>query len=202
MISNFEQKRRDRPIDITDIAISKIPRTHFQGFSNEHNKFIQERHMELLSLVKDLNKLNNTNDMEAGILVDLHSWEYWIIKGKHKEVVMKDNKNAYKKLLESYKNQLLFMHNHPSTGTFSGVDLNTFCKYESLYIITAVGNDGSIYTLTKQPGFRSDIIMSEYTNLIRHYYNYYNNATKAMQDILKNADKFKLEYKKGRRKQK
>lgn len=180
------------------MSMIQYTRTKLTGFNQDNNKFIQEKHMELLSLLQKLNKLHHTNDMEAGILIDLHSWEYWIIEGGHQEVIIRNNKNAYKKLLNSYKNQLLFMHNHPSTSTFSGVDLNTFCKYESLYIITAVGNNGSVYSLTKQSGFKSDYVMSEYTKLIHYYYNYNNNATKAMKSILKNAGKFHLKYKKER----
>ena len=119
---------------------------------------------------------------------------------KHREVQMKDNQEAFLALSLAYKNQLMFMHNHPSTGTFSGVDLNTFCKHDSLYITTAVGNDGSIYTLTKKAGFISDDVTNEYTRLIHKYYKYDNNATMAMKDILKDASKFGLDYKKGRRK--
>lgn len=202
MIRDFQQKKRDRPIAITDIAISKVPRTKFNGFSNKHNEFIQEKHKELLTLAKKLNQSFRTNLMEVGILIDIHSWEYWIINGKEpREVKMEDNMLAYAKLKRSYKNQLMFMHNHPSTGTFSGVDLFTFCKYDSLYIITAIGNDGCVYSLTKKNTFEKDRVTSEYTRLIKLYINYPNNGTMAMREILNNASKLGLEYKKGRCKQ-
>lgn len=35
MLRSFEQKRRNRPIIITDVAISKVPMIQFQGFSKE-----------------------------------------------------------------------------------------------------------------------------------------------------------------------
>ena len=146
MFNDFEQKNRSRAIEVTNIAIDKIPRTHLFGFTNEKNLFIQHLHKCLLSRVKELNTFYKINRMEVGVLLDIHSWEYWVIDGsKPCEVLMRDNLEALQKMETARKYQLMFMHNHPSTGTFSGEDLKTFCNTESLYIMSVVGNDGSIY---------------------------------------------------------
>lgn len=92
------------------------------------------------------------------------------------------------------------MHNHPSTGTFSGEDFKTFCTNDSLYIMTVVGNDGSVYVLVKTKTFKKDVIV-EYTKIAQKYYEMgykRNNGTMAMREILKNASKYGIEYKKGR----
>ena len=98
------------------------------------------------------------------------------------------------------KNSLLLMHNHPSTGTFSGEDFKTFCETDSLYIITVVGNDGSIYVLTKNVNFNKDEALSVYGRLTEKYKDKPNNATLAMREILKNATRYNLSYKFGRKK--
>lgn len=81
------------------------------------------------------------------------------------KIEMKDNLDAYKKLKGNRKNTLLFMHNHPSTSTFSGEDFKTFCNNDSLYIITIVGNDGSVQTLTKTKSFDKAAALSFYHHL-------------------------------------
>ena len=63
----FAQKKRNRAIDITDVAITKVPKTHILGFNNEQNLYIQELHKELLSRAQELNKEKNTNLTEFGI---------------------------------------------------------------------------------------------------------------------------------------
>ncbi len=200
MVRDFQQNRRDRAIAITDIAISKVRETRFRGFDSECLKEIQKHHKEVLKEAQRLNKLYHTNKMEVGILIDIHTWNYWTIYGKKEcEVQMKDNLDAYKVFVTAKKNQLMFIHNHPSTGTFSGEDLKFFCNNESLYMVTVVGNNGSIYALTKTPYF--DIrILADYGLLADSYYkqgHINNNGTLAIHDILKIADKYGLEYKKG-----
>lgn len=155
------------------------------------------------------------NDMETGILLDLHglryidnnsieSFEgicYWVIKGKTQRCVeMKDNKDAYIKMMNSPKNSLLFMHNHPSTGTFSAEDFKMFCNNDSIYAMTVVGNDGGIYVLIKNIGFNPSNALRVYGSLVTgKYMNSKINATLAMRDILNNSNKYSLIYlKKGR----
>ena len=140
LANDFVQKNRNRAIQITDIAVAKVPRTHISGFDNEQNRHIQELHQLTLREAQELNHMCNTNDMEVGILVDIHSWEYWVIKGKNpREVEIKNNLEAYGRLIGGYRNQLMFIHNHPSTGTFSGEDFKMFCYHSSLYMMTVVG---------------------------------------------------------------
>ena len=42
LVENFEQKKRNRPIKITDIAISKVPKIELSEFSEKENLFVQE----------------------------------------------------------------------------------------------------------------------------------------------------------------
>ena len=195
------QKNRNRAIDITDVAISKVPKTHIYGFSNEQNTYIQALHRELLKEAQKLNKEYHTNLMEVGILLDIHTWDYWKIKGKKDCTVdIKESVEAFKVLMNARKNQLMMMHNHPSTGTFSGEDFKTFCNNDAIYMMTVVGNDASVYILVKMKDFDKKVL-AEYAQIAQEYYELgykKNNGTMAMKHILKNASKYGMEYKKGR----
>ena len=196
------QKKRNRPIAITDIAIEKIPRTHFFGFTNEQNLFIQEKHKELLKHAKDLCEKHKSNSMEVVIIIDTHTWEDWIIEGKNDYIVeIDDNPEAKTVLDTNTKNSLMLLHNHPSTGTFSAVDLRAFCNNDSVYIMTAVGNDGSVYVLQKDIGFNPSRLLLEYGKLAEEYkaQGYKYNATMAVKHLLKNAENYNMIYKKGRK---
>lgn len=199
---DFEQKRRDRSIGITNIAIEKVPRTHIPGFSNEQNEFIQNKHKELLREAQKLNKLNNTNKMEVGILIDIHTWDSWTILGRKPcEVDMKDNPLALQNLTTGSKNSKMFMHNHPSTGTFSGEDFKTFCNNDTLYMMTVIGNDASVYIMIKDTTFKAEYALIEYMKLASRFIKddyIKNNGTLAVRQIIKNAKKYGLIYKKGR----
>ena len=91
-------------------------------------------------------------------------------------------------------NTMMFMHNHPSTGTFSGTDFKTFCNNESLYIMTVVGNDGNVRVLTKLNEFNSSDALLYYYDLVKKYNKYENNGARAMKELLKNCNKIGLEY--------
>lgn len=196
----FEQKRRNRPIDITDVAISKIKKVSLDGFSDEQEEFIRDRHRDVLVAAKTLNCDYRRNDIECGILIDLHCWEYVIIEGKMQKKgeasrVYVDGTYESKLMLDAArKNQLMFIHNHPSTGTFSAQDLKTFCRKNELYIMSAVGNDGALYMLIKQAGFDGNEVMCHYGELAEKFKSSINNATLAVKEMLKHAERYKLKY--------
>ena len=144
------QTKHDKPIKISDIAINKVPCTHIAGFTGEQNKFIQERHKEILIIARELCEKYRNYEMEAIILVNAHTWDYWVVKGKEPgNADIADNLEAKEALQTNSKNSLLLLHNHPSAGTFSGTDFVTFCFNASLYLMTVVGNDGTVYVLIK-----------------------------------------------------
>lgn len=203
MQDDFAQKNRRRPITITEIAIDKVPQTHIFGFDTMQNQYIQSLHKLALKEAKQLNERCLTNEMEVGILVDIHSWDYTVIRGRRPcEVNIKNEAEALKMLLQSRKNQLMFIHNHPSTGTFSGEDFKTFCMNKSLYIMSVVGNDGSVYLLIKNYDFDAERALLEYVRFAKEYYDkgyIRNNGTLAIKDILKHASNYGIIYKKGRK---
>ena len=195
MFRDFQQKDRTKPIKITDVAILKVGRLIFNGFSREENKYIQEQHQRLLLVSRETN-----NSEEVGILIDIIKWETYVIIGERNRIEMKTTPEAYKMLKNGRKNTLLFMHNHPSTSTFSGEDFKTFCNNEALYIITIVGNDGSVRALVKLADFEASVALNFYYRLaFGEYRNARNNGTLAMKKLLKNCESIGLLYMNGGR---
>ncbi len=195
------QKKHDKPIKITDIAINKVPCTHVSGFTGEQNTFIQERHKEILKTARELCEKYRNDEMEAIILVNAHTWKYWVVEGKEAgNADIADNTDAKEALQTSSKNSLLLLHNHPSAGTFSGTDFVTFCFNASLYMMTIVGNDGTVYVLVKNAEFDSGFAIAEYFKLVRENADKKDRVQLAMKTILKNSGNYGLIYKKGRKK--
>lgn len=152
--------------------------------------------------------LSDNDLMEVGILVDIpnishidlmrDSFGFWVIKGKTpRRVNMKDNKDADEAIESFSKNRLLFMHNHPSGATFSGEDLKMFWSHDSVHTITAIGNNGCIYLLQKGINFDKNELAQAYYDKTKEYSDKPNNATLAVNYILKNADNYNMIYRKG-----
>lgn len=94
VLRDLEQKLRNRPIKITDIAISKVRRIVIPGFNNDENRFIQEQHKRLLRISKDFN-----NSEEVAIVIDIIYWNAEVILGKENKVKMENSKHANEMLL-------------------------------------------------------------------------------------------------------
>lgn len=197
VLRDLEQKLRNRPIKITDIAISKVRRIVVPGFNNDENRFIQEQHKRLLSISKDFN-----NSEEVAIVIDIIHWNTEVILGKENKVKMENNKHANEMLLTCPKNTLLVMHNHPSTSTFSGEDFKMFCDNDSIYVITIVGNDGTLQLMEKNSMFNGQETKVKYGLLAKKYMDagYINNGTMAMRHIIKHPEQFHIIYKHGGKK--
>ena len=106
-------------------------------------------------------------------------------------------------LITSPKNTLIVMHNHPSTSTFSGEDFKMFCDNESIFVMTIVGNDGTVQVMEKCSEFQGQQEKINYWKLANKYSNigYQNNGTMAMKYIIKNPKQFNIIYKHGGKKQ-
>ena len=67
MTETFEQKRRNRPIKITQIAIDKVPLAHIDGFTEEEDLFIQNMHKRLLLTSMELNDSKETGKIRFSL---------------------------------------------------------------------------------------------------------------------------------------
>ena len=80
------------------------------------------------------------------------------------------------------------MHNHPKNGLFSEVDLRTFITSSSLYGMTAVCNDGTIYMMYKTENFNKEKVQDMYNRNVNL------GQYSGIKAVAKNARKLGLVY--------
>lgn len=145
---------------ITDDIINNI--VCIQAFKDpKMNSKLQEHHKDLLRYAK-----NKNNSKEIGLFWDLNNVdkEPLKIKGQINGFSINDNPEV-SSLVKDPRNILtvVMMHNHPRNGLFSGADIRSFIDFNSIYLMTAVCNDGTIYMIRKEISF-NPLLMEKYYN--------------------------------------
>ena len=125
--------------DITDERINKIPLINLSSLSSEQNIKLQQACKNLLDFMR-----NEPLGTEGAIILNSYADEIDRYKAE------KANGNVKLKLVDENH---IAIHNHPSGLIFSEKDVETFIKYESLRILGAVGNNGTVYFIEKTDDF-------------------------------------------------
>lgn len=158
---DFQQIKTGLSItNIVQSTIDNIPR--IQAFKDARmNDLLYKYHRELLyrAMTKNQNK-------EVGFFWNLMDLEQkpLEIMGADNGFNLKDNYDVFR-LVDNMNSwySVVVMHNHPRNGLFSAKDIDTFADYGSIYMMTAVCNDGTIYMMKKEMNFNS--------SLLRKYFN-------------------------------
>lgn len=137
---------------ITQDAIDSIKQPHI--FNNEElNRLVQHYCKEVLRQSRD--RKDGFQNEEMGILVDLDNNENHIIPGSYVETeengivaVKTINDDGYNDMVLDNR-RLMFVHNHPNLSIISCVDMVEFLDLDSIKLLVAVGNDGSISYVLK-----------------------------------------------------
>ena len=180
---------------ITDDIIEAIAK--IEAFdSPQINDDLYVLHKKLLSISKNKNK-----SQEVGIFWNLaNPNEYYTILGSMNGINMND-KNEVKQLV-TYGSicSIAVLHNHPRNGLFSSKDIHSFADYDSIYLMTAVCNDGTIYMMRKEQNF-NPLLLVEYYNYGVTKYITENNTTNTkpyysgIKYVAKHAKKIGITYK-------
>lgn len=166
-----QSKKRDHKIMVTDIAIEKIPYIKINGLSDEICEAIQNEHKEILRLSKTLNKSN-----EVLTLMSVTNLEIVRVLGDEFKVDPSSNPVAVTLFRNTGRNELMYLHNHPSTNKFSWADIAEFIYNGNIGLLSVVTNQGEVYILYKTPhynfAFLKDFLTEVYEkikfNLISH----------------------------------
>ncbi len=137
-------------VPITEEAIQRVPLVQPEGWSIEQAERLQAAHRDLLRAVMD-----KPVGTEAGAV---YTPDMRLIERK----IGKEHQISIPQYAEPY----VFIHNHPSGLTFSISDIENFGTRFDLEIMTAVGNDGTIYFLQKiaeysPAGFSKALLMEQ-----------------------------------------
>ncbi len=180
---------------ITDDIIEAIAK--IEAFdSPQINDDLYVLHKKLLSISKNKNKSH-----EVGIFWNLaNPNEYYTILGSMNGINMND-KNEVKQLV-TYGSicSIAVLHNHPINGLFSSKDIHSFADYDSIYLMTAVCNDDTIYMMRKEQNF-NPLLLVEYYNYGVTKYITENNTTNTkpyysgIKYVAKHAKKIGITYK-------
>lgn len=183
-LQQIKKGKEDTITVLTLDVIEKIPRVKL-FHDNEMDTKLYNHHKDLLNIAM---KKNNSN--EVGFFWNLNDLdEVFVVKGTQKSISLSDA------MLRNWikiapKNSIVVMHNHPRNGMFSGTDLKSFADYVSIYAMTAICNDGTIYSIHKTETFDPIALMVYYNIGIQKGGEY-----SGIKHVAKNASKIGIKYK-------
>lgn len=143
-----QAKKRDHKIEITDIAIDKVPLINVPGFTEEQNNLLQQEHKNILQIAKDEN-----NNNEVGILYNIYTGQRSQKLGDEYSVNIDSTPDSAVLRHDSFENELVLMHNHPSTSNFSLADIDYFLSDGYIGLMSVITNQGEIYMLQKNKNY-------------------------------------------------
>lgn len=186
-MNEFQQIKRGRVDTITLIEDSTIDRiAKIQLFDEKFmNMKLYDLHQELLRVSKKKNK-----SFEVGFFWDLTNINNVVqVKGTLDCISLNSNVELRNKIKTAPMNSIVVLHNHPKNGLFSGADLKSFAAYNSIYAMTAVCNDGTIYMMKKTEEFDPFELMMYYNIGISEGKEY-----SGIKNVAKNAHKIGIVY--------
>lgn len=142
-------------INITDVAISKVPYIEYKGFSEKQNNIMRRLTQEVLILSKEENQSN-----EVAITFDIASdnplENYGISFGDEHSVTIAADTLSNHLLVSQDSIAVVVLHNHPSIQTFSLTDISFFLQYDNVRMMSVVSNYGKVHYLCKDDKFNME----------------------------------------------
>ena len=160
LIPNLGARKRDHKIYITDEAIEKVPYIEYQSIDRKHYDIIRRVIREALRIAKEKNDSN-----EISIIYSLE-WEKLQEKGQEfmgisigdeHSVNPTESTVAYHLVNSTLNCVIICVHNHPNLSKISLDDVKFFLRHESIKMLVAVTNLGSIFYMAKKDDFDWDI---------------------------------------------
>lgn len=153
-------------IPVTPEAIEAVPLVESSLLSPERSAQLRQAHKELLRRV-----MQEPVGTEAAAFYRMNMEELSFRVGTIDTVKA-----------ENFRTPYIAMHNHPDGLTFSEKDILAFLQMRNMKILTAVGNDGTVYMLEKLPQFS-----------LKGFSNFANEVEARRTDRMESVDKY-LEY--------
>lgn len=147
----LKAKKRDKKINITEIAIKKIPRIEYKGLTSEENEILY--YLAGFVLWTSFDE-NDSDEVAVTCALDLEDplAELGIAYGDEHEVDICADTTSFH-LISSGNKCVVVVHNHPSTQTLSLEDIRLFLHYASIRYIVVVTNQGNIHYLRKDDDY-------------------------------------------------
>lgn len=152
ILSDLEGNKRDHKVEITDIAISKVPYIEYKEIPEDCYKVLQE----LAKMVLILARENNNGD-ETAITYSLDAPEL-VLDGEECLTISYGDAHSVDPLQSTMANHLvvtaqgcvvIILHNHPNLSKISLQDVSYLFRFASIKMIVAVTNTGSVNYIVK-----------------------------------------------------
>ena len=163
-VNGLEQaKKRDHKVFVTREAIHRVDYVELSDFTEEQALAMQNKHRQVLEIA-----MNENNSNEVLLIEDLDFKSEVKILGS--EFVVSPGKNpfAVSVIAHAERQSLVYLHNHPSTNTFSVGDIDTFVCERAIKVMSVVTNQGEVYILNKLANYNfsrvRELLTSVYTS--------------------------------------
>lgn len=151
-LNDLESSKRNHKVQITDIAIAKVPYIKYKEIPEEHYDNLYELAKYVLQLSKDENDSNEVAVVYSMDFVNLvaDNQEYMGVSfGTEHEVDPEGSTVSYHLIHSTPECIVVCLHNHPNLSKFSLDDVQFFLRKHSVKMIVIVTNLGSISYLVK-----------------------------------------------------
>lgn len=135
---DLEANKRDHKIEITDIAISKVPYIQYREIPAEHYESLQEIAKMVLETARNENDCNEVVFAYSldGIELRDKDGEYLAVAFGDEHSVSPESDTDIFHLLRTAKDcVLVLIHNHPNLSKISLQDISYLLKYETINTI-------------------------------------------------------------------
>lgn len=169
-------------IPITEEAIRRVPQVRPDGWSQEQAERLQTAHRELLRAVMD-----KPVGTEVGAV---YAPDMRLIERKIGEYA------GHQIVAPLCHEPHIFVHNHPSGLTFSENDIKGFINSADMALLTAVGNNGSVYALQKSDDYSAADFVKAYVRASLELKQAKNPSeyAKIMDRFLRGAEKYGVKF--------
>ncbi len=168
----LESNKRDHKIEITDIAIEKVPMIRYKGISEEHYEILQL----LAKLVLEESRSNNDCN-ETAITYSLDGVDIFDVGGRCVTVTYGDEHSvdplgstlSFHLVASSGSCVVVILHNHPNLSKISLQDVSLMLKYASIKMIVAVTNLGSVSYVVRNENFNRLLALELFDKAVEKY---------------------------------
>lgn len=135
-----------------------------KDFSDTQASLMMSKSKELLNVAK-----NQNNSNEVLFIENLDFNNEVRILGDEFVVSPAKNPFAVSIIANAKRQSLVYLHNHPSTNTFSIGDIDTFVCERAIKAISVVTNQGEVYILNKLDNYSFDGTRKLLTEIYNSY---------------------------------
>ncbi len=156
MVNELESNKRNHKIDITDVAIDKVPFVKYKEIPEEQYEILQMLAKLVLEESRDKNNCNETAitySLDGAEIFDEGGNCVTVAYGDEHSVEPMEKTLAYHLIGTSASCEVVIIHNHLSLSKISLQDVSMMLSYASIKMIIAVTNLGSISYIVRKDDF-------------------------------------------------